>query len=103
MTNRQIPPGRGSNALVVVVKPFGPHHCVRCFTSVQAAKKRWRGASNTRDVMIARGSVSVSMLCLAATPFPPGLPVLGLQFTQIIAQAIEPLVPDAPIAFEPVV
>jgi hypothetical protein len=56
MTKRQTPPGRNSKRDVVVVNPFGPHHCARCFASVQTENTNSRGASNSRIPMIERGS-----------------------------------------------
>src|SRR6516162_5927505 len=60
MTNRQTSPGRKSKLKVVVVKPNGPHHCARCFGSVQAEKTGARGAANSRVPTIARGPCSRS-------------------------------------------
>src|ERR1700731_4770408 len=98
MTNRQPPPGRRSIARVVVVKPVGPHHCTGCFGSVHASKTSSRGASNTRVVMIDRGSGPVPGLCLAAI-----LLLIGLFFFEIIVQPVEAGVPEAAILFKPVV
>src|SRR6185437_4070401 len=100
MTKRQIPPGRRSKLMVVVVKPFGPHHCARCSGSVQAANTRSRGASNSRKPMIERGSLSRSRLLLAAMPtllltgLGPGCLAgfLALQRFQIAIEAIKTLV-----------
>src|SRR6185437_9256262 len=119
MTKRQIPPGRRSKLMVVVVKPFGPHHCARCSGSVQAAKTRSRGASNSRMPMIERGSLSRSRLLLAAMSTLlltalagrrlAGLLVsflvrfFGLKRLQIAVEAIETLVVKAAIMIEPVV
>src|SRR5262245_40291187 len=99
MTKRHTPPGRISNALVVVVNPSGPRHCDRCLGSVHAIHTSSRGASNSRMPTIARGSLSRSRLLLATT-----LALLGflgilrsrwlrLQLAQIILQPIEPLLP----------
>src|ERR1700716_3179848 len=98
MTKRQTPPGFMSNALVVVVKPSGPHHCARCLGSVHAFHTRLRGASNTRVPISARGSCSSSRLFFTST-----LLLLHLQFTQIYVQSIEAFLPEAAVAFEPVV
>src|SRR5262245_14908137 len=96
MTKRHTPPGRMSKALVVVEKPFGPHHCARCFGSVHACHTNARGASNSRMAMMACGSRSRSMLFRAATRLP-----LGLQLAQVIVQAIETFLPEAAIGLEP--
>src|SRR5262245_61837876 len=98
MTKRHTPPTRMSKVLVVVVKPFGPHHCAKCLGSVQAWNTRSRGASKTRVATIAVGSRSRSMLFLADT-----LLLLGLQGTKILIEPIEALFPQAAIAFQPVV
>src|SRR5258708_26944925 len=98
MTKRQTPPGLMSKALVVVVNPFGPHHCARCLGSVHASHTRWRGALNRRVPINARGSSSRSRLF-----FTPTLLLLRLQFTQIIIQPIEARLPEAAITLEPVV
>src|SRR5262245_61006117 len=110
MTKRHTPPGRMSNALVVVVNPSGPHHCDRCLGSVHAVHTSSRGASNSRMPTIARGSLSRSMLLLATTlPLLRFLPLLGflgfgrlgLQLAQIILQAVEPLLPKPAVVLEP--
>src|SRR5512136_2053761 len=98
MTKRHTPPGPNSNENVVVVKPFGPHHCARCFGSVHAEKTRSRDASNTRVPMIERGSVSRSMLFFAATFL-----LLRLQNTQVIVEPIQTFFPEPAILLEPVV
>src|SRR5580692_1453035 len=113
MTKRHTPPGRKSKLCVVVVKPFGPHHCARCLGSVNVAKTRSRGASNSRVPIITRGSVLRSMLLPAAMLRTPGLwilalrflcwNVLGLELLQIIVETVEALVVEASIVFEPVV
>src|SRR5215472_9310026 len=114
MTKRQTPPGRKSKLEVVVVKPCGPHHCARCFGSVQAEKTSARGALNSRVPMIARGSASRSRR-LNATMLPAarvrvlmatlltGLWVFGLQLLQIGIQAVEALGEKAPVMIEPIV
>src|SRR6266571_4682361 len=112
MTKRQTPPGRMSNALVVVVKPFGPHHCARCLGSVQAEKTSSRGASNSRVPMIERGSRSRSRLLVAGMfsifPLRSSIVALlgalfGLQLLQVSVQPIEALVEKAAVVREPVV
>src|SRR6185437_11483935 len=111
MTKRHTPPGRKSKLWVVVVKPFGPHHCARCLGSVQAAKTRSRGASNSRMPMIERGSLSRSRLLFTAmsTLLPTALGhgclrgLLALQRFQIAIEAIETFVVETAIAIEPVV
>src|SRR5581483_6669511 len=98
MTKRQMPPGRNSKLCVVVVNPLGPHHCARCFGSVKAANTSSRGASNSRLPMIERGSVSRSTLF-----FTPTFSLLRLQGFEIVVESVEPLLPQATIAFEPIV
>src|SRR6185503_856471 len=104
MTKRQTPPGRMSKALVVVVKPFGPHHCARCLGSVHASNTSARGASSSRTAMMACGSRSRSMLFLAATLRLRLCRFLcRLQLVQVVLQAIEARFPEAAIAFQPIV
>src|SRR6185437_45271 len=109
MTKRHTPPGLKSNALVVVRKPSGPHHCARCFGSVHTDHTSSRGASTTRDPTMALTSDSRSMLLLAATfrlrlfSFGFVLRRLRLQRAQIVLQAIQPLLPEPAIFLEPVV
>src|SRR5580700_4215736 len=107
MTKRQTPPGRNSKRDVVVVKPFGPHHCERCLGSVQAANTSSRGASNSRMPMIARGSVSRSRLFFAAMFSVRFLAFrfrfAGLKFLQVSVEAIEALLKKAAIVLEPIV
>src|SRR5438552_18724518 len=103
MTKRHTPPGRKSNALVVVEKPSGPHHCARCSGLVQAVHTSLRGASYTRVATMARGSCARSRLFLAATLRLPGLRLLlGLQFLQVIFQPVEPFLPQSAIPLAPV-
>src|SRR4051812_47857978 len=109
MTKRQTPPGLKSKALVVVRKPFGPHHCARCLGSVHTDHTSSRRASITRDPSITFGSDSRSMLFLSATfllqLFPLGFVLrrFRLQRPQIILQPIQSLLPEPTIFLEPVV
>src|SRR5271155_2180208 len=108
MTKRHTPPGRKSKLWVVVVKPFGPHHCARCLGSVHAANTKSRGAANSRTPVIERGSLSRSRLFLAAMSAPfmftlllivlgfeflsfrfLGFRLFGLQRLQINVEAVE--------------
>src|SRR4051812_28224247 len=101
MTKRQTPPTGISKALVVVVKPSGPHHCDRCLGSVHTANTRCRGASSSRIAMIAHGSRCKSMLFPAATLLLRL--VLRLYFPEVVFQPVEALFPEPAIAFQPVV
>src|ERR1700680_3375535 len=108
MTKRQTPPGRMSKRDVVVVKPFGPHHCGRCSGLVHTEKTSSRGASNSRMPMIERGSLSRSRLFLAAMFLVlgvrwPCIKWLGLQLLQIDVEAIEALVEEAAVMLQPIV
>src|SRR5262245_64886902 len=104
MTKRQTPPGRKSKACVVVVKPFGPHHCARCAGSVHTRNTNSRGASSTREPTIERGSCSRSILLLSAMIFLPFLLFLfGLQHLQIAVETIEALFPKPTIFLQPLV
>src|SRR6476620_9983828 len=102
MTNRHTPPALKSNALAVVRKPSGPHHCERCFGSVHTDHTSSRGASISRAPTITFGSESRSMLVVATTVVLRlllGLPCprSGLQRAEIVLQAIQPLLPEPPI------
>src|ERR1700675_3889171 len=103
MMKRQTPPGRNSKRDVLVVKPFGPHHCARCFASVHAANTSSRGASNSRMPMIERGSLCRSRLLFTAMFFTLGFRRFGLQHFQIGIEAIEAFLEEPAIIFEPVV
>src|SRR6478735_43723 len=108
MTNRHTPPALKSNALVVVRKPSGPHHCERCFGSVHTDHTSSRGALTSRVPTITFGSESRSTLLVAATLLLllfRGLPLrrFRLQRAEIILQPIEPLLPEPAIFLEPVV
>src|ERR1700686_1402928 len=103
MTKRQTPPGRNSKRDVVVVKPFGPHHCARCFGSVHAANTSSRGAANSRMPMIERGSLCRSRLLFTAMFFTLGFRRFGLRRFQIGVEAIKALLEEPAIVFEPVV
>src|SRR5215469_17745441 len=96
MTKRQTPPTRNSNACVVVVKPFGPHHCPRCTGSEKAPNTSARGASMVRTKTIERASISPLVSFLAATPL-----LLALQLLQIHIEPIEALFPEFAIAPQP--
>src|SRR6202451_1824793 len=113
MTKRQTPPWRNSKRDVVVVKPFGPHHCARCFASVHAANTSSRGAPNSRMPASERGSGSRSRLLFTAMFFALGFRRLGfrrlgfrrfgLQHFQIGVEAIKTLLEEPAIVFEPIV
>src|SRR5690349_24923397 len=104
MAKRHTPPTRKSKLWVVVVKPFGPHHCANRFASVKHKKTKSRGASNTRVPSIAFGSLSRSRLLLADIAFLLArLLFFGLQLAQVVVETVEPLFPEAAVALEPFV
>src|ERR1700716_2725832 len=79
------PPGRTSMSWMVVLKPFGPHHCTTCFGSVQAAHTNSRGASNKREMTISRSlSVAVLFLTSLAVIF-----LLPCHLLQVVVEAVE--------------
>src|SRR5712671_3491956 len=84
----------------IVVKPRGPHHCAACFASVQAANTTSRGASNVRVIVSPRCPASLPALSLARILLSPR--VAGLEAGQIVVQAVEALVPERPIIFDPI-
>src|SRR6266852_9842886 len=89
MTKRQTPPGFTSILWVVVVKPFGPHHCPMCSGSVHAFHTSSRGASNTRVPRISRSPTSAAFLLSAAM-----LRLLGDQ----VGEALESFAPALVLA-----
>src|ERR1700690_2335785 len=105
MTKRQTPPGRISKLDVVVVKPFGPHHCARCLGSVNAEKTSSRGASNSRMPMIDRGSLERSRLFVAPTRriLFRLLGGVGLKSLQVVVEPIEALVVKSAVVRQPIV
>src|SRR5262245_4396811 len=96
MPKRKAPPGRTSISQKGVVKPRGPHHCAKRPGSVQALKTRRRGASKTRVMTSSRSSVWVAAFVLASMSLPL------FQLVQIVIQAIEALLPETAIVFQPV-
>src|SRR5215469_11779412 len=97
MTKRQTPPGRMSKLDVVVENPLGPHHCARCFGSVQASNTSVRGASMMRVVTMDRAASAISL----SAPTFLLLFFFGLQLPDIVLEAVEPLFPDFAIPLEP--
>src|SRR5262249_44914614 len=97
MPKRKAPPGRTSISHKGVVKPRGPHHCAKRPGSVQALKTRRRGASKTRVMTTSRSSGWVAAFVLASMSLP-----LLFQLVQIVIQAIEALLPETAIVFQPV-
>src|SRR5215467_12509189 len=98
MTKRHTPPGRKSNAQVVVENPIGPHQRARCWGAVHAAHTSSRGAAKTRLVMSDRWSGFSSRSFLSST-----LVFLRLELTQILLEPVETLHPQSAVALEPVV
>src|SRR5580704_14700107 len=100
MTSRQTPPGRTSISEIVVLKPFGPHHCATCFGSVHTANTSSRGASKTRLKTSSRSAVFASALVFA---FPAAMfLLLFFKFLKIVVQAIEALVKKPVVVRHPV-
>src|ERR1017187_3183298 len=97
MTRRQVPPALTSISWIVLVKPFGPHHCARCAGSVHALHTSSRGAAKARVETISRSDESAAGSFLEAMFF-----FLFLKFLEIPVQAVESLLPEAPVALEPV-
>src|SRR5213594_3367167 len=91
MQKRNAPPGRTSIVHEGIVKPCGPHQRTRRSGSVQALRTRRRGASKTRVRTSSRSADSVAALVLAA-----------MFLLQKVVQAIEALLPEASVVFEPV-
>src|SRR5262245_33588718 len=91
-----MPPGRKSILHDAILKPFGPHQCIRCSHSVNAFHTRSRGASKTREITNSFTAAAASFL--AATFL-----LLRLQRTQIVVEPVETRFPEAAVLLEPVV
>src|SRR5690242_12744141 len=94
---RHFPPGRTSISSATTARPSGPHHCIACLGSVQAANTISRGASRRRVMTSSRSAVSgaLGLASLAA------ILLLPLQLAQVIVQAVEALLPEAAIMLDP--
>src|ERR1700722_4170591 len=97
MQQRNAPPGRMSMSQCVVTKPRGPHQRATCSGSVHALKTRLRGASMMRVTTSSRPAVLVAALL----PAPISL-LLVLQFSQMVFQTIEALLPECAVVVQPV-
>src|SRR6266576_2716852 len=89
MTKRQTPSAFTSILWVVVVKPFGPHHCPMCSGSVHTFHTSPRGASKTRVPRISRSPTSAAFLLSAG--------MLGLLGDQV-CEALERRAPALVLA-----
>src|ERR1039458_4283395 len=63
---------------MVVVNPFGPHHCATCLGFIYAANTNSRGASKTRVITIFRSAVLAGSFFFSFI-FPP---VVSYEFAQ---------------------
>src|SRR6202020_208724 len=93
MQKRNFPPTRKSISQAGQLKPFGPHHCITYFGSVQAFQTNSRGASKTRVIVIR--SVSLTVFCV----------ISDLRFFHLphnLFQLVETLFPEPAIAKRPV-
>src|SRR5215469_14601661 len=91
--NRNFPPTRKSILQTGEVKPFGPHHCITYFGSVQAFQTNSRGASKTLVTTIRPVSFAVFFV------------ISHLRFFHLIHnhfQIVETLFPELAIANRPV-
>src|SRR3954463_15530741 len=73
---------------MVVVKPFGPHHCAIRSASVHACQTSSRGALTVRSITISRSAVLASLAAMALT-FLPGF----LDGLKMGIQTVEALFP----------
>src|SRR5215218_10170112 len=96
MTNRHTPPGFTSIAKLLVTNPLGPHHCVRCFGSVQTSNTSSRGALRIRVATISRSPTSVAGMLPSFI-----LLLLLLKFLEVFVQAVETLVPEPAVMLHP--
>src|SRR5580693_5866178 len=93
MQQRNFPPTRKSMLQTGAVKPFGPHHCITYFGSVQAFQTNARGASKILVITIRSFSLTVFFV------------ISDLRFFHLIhnhIQLVETLFPESAIADRPV-
>src|SRR5246500_5894589 len=93
MQQRNFPPTRKSIWQTGAVKPFGPHHCVTYFGSVNAFQTNSRGASKTLVTTIRSVSFTVFVV------------ISDLRFFHLIynhIQLVEALFPESAIVERPV-
>src|SRR3984885_4383985 len=93
MQQRNFPPTRKSILHTGAVKPFGPHHCITYFGSVQAFQTNSRGASKTLVMTIRSGSLLVFFV------------ISDLRFFHLIhnhIQLVQTLFPESAIVNRPV-
>src|SRR5256712_485323 len=111
MLIRMAPPGRTSSSQTGAVKSFGGNHCAICFGSVHALNTRSRGASNTRVVTSSRSLAGSDILASGVVATSLLLRVFGLsrvgaglllKLAEVAVEAVEALLPEAPIALDPV-
>src|ERR1700739_797006 len=93
MQRRDFPPTRKSILQTGEVNPFGPHHCITYFGSVQAFQTNSRGASKTLVITIR--SISFTVLFVMSN-----LRFFHLSHNRI--QLVETLFPELAIANRPV-
>src|ERR1700740_2903626 len=93
MQQRNFPPTRKSILQTGEVKPFGPHHCITYFGSVQAFQTNSRGASKTLVTTIR--SVSLTVFFVISD-------LLFLHLLYNCIQLVETLFPELAIADRPV-
>src|ERR1700693_1470838 len=104
---RHEPPDVASILSTLVQYLRGPHHFGMRSGSVMALNTRSRGASKTRvtDISWVPGLITNSVSAMVAAPFPVLLSLivfhLLLYFFQVLAQPIETLRPDLPVALDP--
>src|SRR3954451_4342718 len=101
MQKRIAPPGRNSIWGVGNVKPAGPHQCTRCSGLLHVSNTSARGASKTRVMRSSRVSLLFSGMGLRFLRRVRGRDVRGLKPAQVVVEAIEALLPEVPVVFEP--
>src|SRR5262249_36853006 len=87
-----------------MVKPWGADHCCMWRVSVQQGETRRQGALNTR-LRISSGAVADAVLFLGTMLLllgAGGCGLLGLQFLEVFAEAIQPLFPVAAVLLHPI-
>src|SRR5271167_3018956 len=92
----QVPPGRTSIRLEIVVKPRGPHQRTRCSGTVHILKTSRRGASKIRVMTSSRSAKRAATSAVIAIFL-----LTALQFAEIRVEAIKAVVPEAAVVIEP--
>src|SRR5579864_5938081 len=113
MMRRHLPPARRSISRMVVVKPFGPHHCPTCQGSANAPQTIARGAINSREKTISfAAAASIALLVVSTMNLLLVVRLNAFQFAcvflfrfclqpvQVVFEAVEALFPELAVLVE---